>query len=141
MKVATSMPVGAATTGGSRHGPQMLNDLNPSSALPLARRLLSLFFLQASLFASGLLQVAGIITIRAWVAASTIACISAQLLRQAAWYLWDGAHGRRLRKKIEFEFFVLILGGGGYDLCLVLFWPGWGILGVAALVYAAWCAS
>lgn len=57
---------------------------------------------------------------------------SIRLSRQAVWKVWDGKHGRRLRKKIEFEVFTLILGGGN-NLCLVLFWPGWCILGLSGL--------
>ncbi|KAI0403792.1 hypothetical protein F4802DRAFT_278452 [Xylaria palmicola] len=62
-----------------------------------------------------------------------------QLFVRAAWTLWDSPRGRRLRKKIEFEFFTLILGGGN-GICLVLFWPGWGILAVTALVISLCCA-
>ncbi|KAI1266961.1 hypothetical protein F5Y18DRAFT_353272 [Xylariaceae sp. FL1019] len=46
--------------------------------------------------------------------------------------LWNTRAIRRLRKKFEFEFFVLILGGGGNNLFLVIFWPGWIILGCLA---------
>lgn len=68
---------------------------------------------------------------------------SIHLSRQAVWALWDGKHGRRLRKKIEFEVFTLILGGGN-NLCLVLFWPGWCILGFSGLslfVISTWYAG
>ncbi|KAK3385298.1 hypothetical protein B0H63DRAFT_559934 [Podospora didyma] len=47
---------------------------------------------------------------------------------QLTWTLWDSKRSRRIRKKLELEFFVLILGPGGNSLLLLLFWPGWLIL-------------
>ncbi|KAL0466228.1 hypothetical protein QR685DRAFT_107547 [Neurospora intermedia] len=43
--------------------------------------------------------------------------------------IWDSRKARQIRKKIEFEFFVWILGPGGNLLCFLL-WPGWIVLGV-----------
>ncbi|KAK3338767.1 hypothetical protein B0H65DRAFT_282409 [Neurospora tetraspora] len=45
------------------------------------------------------------------------------------WSIWDSRKARQIRKKIEFEFFVWILGPGGNLLCFLL-WPGWIVLGV-----------
>lgn len=59
---------------------------------------------------------------------------SAALLSETAWSAWNSSQGRRLRKKLEFEFFVLILGCGN-SLCLAVFWPGWFIIG---LIYLMW---
>lgn len=42
--------------------------------------------------------------------------------------IWETRSVRRLRKKLVFEFFTLILGFGN-PLCLMLFWPGWWVLG------------
>lgn len=61
---------------------------------------------------------------------------SATALGEIAWSAWNSSQGRRLRKKLEFEFFVLILGCGN-SLCLAVFWPGWFIIG---LLYLAWTA-
>lgn len=47
---------------------------------------------------------------------------------------WNSKPVRRLQKKVEFEFFVLILGCGN-NFCLVVFWPGWILIG---LVYLLW---
>lgn len=58
-------------------------------------------------------------------------------LRGLAWAAWDSRPGRRLRKKLEFELFVLILGCGN-GFCLVVFWPGWVLIGLAYLVYLVW---
>lgn len=44
------------------------------------------------------------------------------------WNIWDSRKARQIRKKIEFEFFVWILGPGGNLLCFLL-WPGWLVLG------------
>ncbi|KAG8160743.1 hypothetical protein KVR01_009007 [Diaporthe batatas] len=60
----------------------------------------------------------------------------ASVLGDIAWSTWNSSQGRRLRKKLEFEFFVLILGCGN-SLCLAVFWPGWFIIG---LLYLTWTA-
>lgn len=62
---------------------------------------------------------------------------SAFALRTLARSAWDSKQGRRLRKKVEFEFFVLILGCGN-GFALILFWPGWAFVGLAYLVYLMW---
>lgn len=54
---------------------------------------------------------------------------------QASVALWDAPSSRRLRKKLEREFFILFLGPGNL-LCLMLFWPGWILL--AAMGWALW---
>ncbi|KAI8956546.1 hypothetical protein F5Y11DRAFT_361634 [Daldinia sp. FL1419] len=43
---------------------------------------------------------------------------------------WETKPIQRLRKKIMFEFFALLLGSCGNSLCLLLFWPGWWLLGL-----------
>ncbi|KAJ9143076.1 hypothetical protein NKR23_g6841 [Pleurostoma richardsiae] len=45
--------------------------------------------------------------------------------------LWNSKTARRMRKKIEYEFWTFILGPGGNALFLMLFWPGWLLLGIA----------
>lgn len=54
-----------------------------------------------------------------------------------AFSAWDSKQGRRLRKKLEFEFFVLILGCGN-AFCLLLFWPGWILIGMVYMIYLIW---
>ncbi|KAI1099647.1 hypothetical protein F4804DRAFT_75033 [Jackrogersella minutella] len=46
--------------------------------------------------------------------------------------IWKTGTVRLLRKKVVFEFVTLLLGGGNC-LCLVLFWPGWWVLGLVGL--------
>ncbi|KAI0456388.1 hypothetical protein F5B21DRAFT_149454 [Xylaria acuta] len=144
VNMSLSLPAGAFITTStktaatsSHHEPRIFTTL--VSALHLAR-LLSLF-LQASLFAPGLLYLGQSASVRAFQAAKRIVYHSFRFSKQAARRLWDSTHGRRLRKKIEFEFFTLILGGGGNNLCLVIFWPGWSILIVATLALSAWYAT
>lgn len=63
-----------------------------------------------------------------------IASRSTLALRAIAWSAWDSKQGRQLRKKVEFEFFVLILGYGN-GFALIIFWPGWVLVGLAYLVF------
>ncbi|KAI1123457.1 hypothetical protein F5Y10DRAFT_54261 [Nemania abortiva] len=106
------------------------------------QRLLSnalLFFLiRASMLASGLLHLGRPGAVRMFQTIRSIVYNSFQVSRKAAWALWDGQYGRRLRKKMEFEFFTLILGGGGNNLCLFLFWPGWAVLALVAFILSVW---
>ncbi|KAF3767239.1 hypothetical protein M406DRAFT_20117, partial [Cryphonectria parasitica EP155] len=60
----------------------------------------------------------------------TIAMASVTALYKAAGSVWESKAARRLRKKLEFEFFVLILGCGN-GFCLMIFWPGWMLVGFA----------
>ncbi|KAI1352470.1 hypothetical protein F5Y01DRAFT_95623 [Xylaria sp. FL0043] len=151
MAIAVSLSPGAIVTAPTktpatigRHGSQIFIIL--VSALRLAshyQRLLSgaflPLFLQASLLAAGLLGLGQSISVQTCRARS-IMCHAARHLKRATRTLWKSTQMRRLRKKIEFEFFTLILGAGGNNLCLVLFWPGWGV-GLAAFVLLAWYAA
>ncbi|KAI3330775.1 hypothetical protein F4824DRAFT_323886 [Ustulina deusta] len=142
MAMSVSLPTGAVVAAPTkvpatlcRYGSRIVAIL--ASALRLAshcqqllsRVLLSLC-LRAALLASGLLGLSQSVV--------QTCQATTRLSRQATWMLWDSTHTRRLRKKIEFEFFTLILGAGGNNLCLVIFWPGWGVLGLAVLALSAW---
>jgi hypothetical protein len=61
--------------------------------------------------------------------------------RWAIHRLWNTAQVKRLRRKIEFEFFTLILGAGGNNLFLLIFWPGWYIIGLAGFALWSWCTK
>jgi hypothetical protein len=52
--------------------------------------------------------------------------------------VWDCKTTRQIRKRIEFEFFVLILGPSGNALLLTIFWPGW-ILILPVLLGLLYC--
>lgn len=74
--------------------------------------------------------------LQTYLVAKDLTTRSATALGEISWSVWNSTHVRRLRKKLEFEFFVLILGCGN-SLCLAVFWPGWFIIG---LLYLAWMA-
>lgn len=74
--------------------------------------------------------------LQVYLIAKDLAARSASVLGDVARSIWNSSQGRRLRKKLEFEFFVLILGCGN-SLCLAVFWPGWFIIG---LLYLTWTA-
>lgn len=97
------------------------------------------FFVQACYLASILLHAAKLTITRLSVVTFHILCGLTQLGKSMAWMAWDSKSIRRLRKKLEFEFFTLILGGGGNNLCLVIFWPGWFVLAFVGFVVSTWC--
>lgn len=51
---------------------------------------------------------------------------------------WNSGRVRRLRKRIEFEFFLLILSPSGNNLFLLLFWPGWLVIAAAVGCLSIW---
>ncbi|KAI1186679.1 hypothetical protein F5B17DRAFT_431365 [Nemania serpens] len=95
--------------------------------------------LQASLSTLGLLRLSQCASIRTLQVTRSVAYHSIRLSKRAAWAMWDSTQARRLRKKIEFEFFTLLLGVGN-NFFLIILWPGWGILGLVALMLWAWMA-
>ncbi|KAI1332424.1 hypothetical protein F5Y16DRAFT_177720 [Xylariaceae sp. FL0255] len=146
--MAISMDIVAAPT---KEPPVRLNSQPfdaAVSALRLAlqcRRVLSRIlwpsFLQAYLLLSIFFNAAKIATIFfSFVTHRTLCALG----RYAIWttrMVWDSKSVRRLRRKIEFEFFTMILGAGGNNLCLVIFWPGWIVLAFAGLFVSTWCAG
>lgn len=64
----------------------------------------------------------------------SLAAMSVTALSKLAWSAWDSKRSRQLRKKLEFEFFVLILGSGN-GFILMLFWPGWILIGLVYALY------
>ena len=91
--------------------------------------LLSLFLLHQSHHASQILLFQSLY-------ASSIACKNAYWAsKQGIRLLWRSTEG--MRKKLFMEFMIFVLGGGN-QLILVVFWPGWilvggGILGIWSL--------
>ncbi|KAK3502168.1 hypothetical protein B0T13DRAFT_162278 [Neurospora crassa] len=77
------------------------------------------------LFSLNLYLVCHLILYRTLLFVKTITMETATL----SYSIWDSRKARQIRKKIEFEFFVWILGPGGNLLCFLL-WPGWIVLGV-----------
>lgn len=66
---------------------------------------------------------------RTFLASRILAVTALSMSKRLAWALWDCQKSRQLRKRLEFELFVLLLGPGGNALFLMLFWPGWLMLG------------
>ncbi|PNY26799.1 Uncharacterized protein TCAP_03278 [Tolypocladium capitatum] len=54
---------------------------------------------------------------------------------KAVSHLWDSRTVRLVRTRLFFEFIVFILGGGN-SIILLLFWPGWPLVGGA--FWALW---
>lgn len=87
---------------------------------------LSLFLFLRSWFIAAQLLVVGRFAARF---AMAIADWSGKGIYQA----WNSKPACRLRKKFEFEFYTFVLGAGGNNLLVVVFWPGWWILTLFAL--------
>ena len=93
-------------------------------------------YFAATLVATTSLWASKSIAWRTVYATRLLAARSLAVTRRLAWALWDCKQSRRLRKRIEFELFVLILGPGGNALILMMFWPGW--LMLAFLAWVLW---
>lgn len=78
-----------------------------------------------------------VFALQTFLATRNVALWSAATLGRLAWSAWNSNASRRLRKKLEFEFFVLILGCGN-GFCLLVFWPGWILIGLAYCFYLIW---
>lgn len=75
--------------------------------------------------------------LQTFLVAKTLIMTSATALGNVASSAWGSKPCRRLRKKLEFEFFVLILGCGN-GFFLFFFWPGWLLVALAGLAYLIW---
>ena len=89
--------------------------------------------LRTYLIASQILLATQSVAFRSLVASSYVLAEVAAFWRMLCWSVWNSQPTRRLRKKVVFEFFTLILGSGN-NFCLVVFWPGWWILGFIGLM-------
>ncbi|KAK0641966.1 hypothetical protein B0T16DRAFT_461988 [Cercophora newfieldiana] len=105
----------------------------------LSSATLLLFFrtyLAARVIGAALLFGSRIAALNTLFACRLLAVRSGAMTKQCLTALWDSQRSKRLRKKLEYEFFVLILGPMGNLVCLALFWPGWVVLG--AMGWALW---
>lgn len=73
-------------------------------------------------------------------ASRSVLANTAQLSQNATLAVWESSQVRRLRKKLELEFFTFILGCGNV-LCVMMFWPGWWLLALAVIVTCYTCAG
>jgi hypothetical protein len=83
--------------------------------------LLSLFLLQQSYHASQILA------IQTLYAASVLGKKALWTSKRGMRLLWRSTE--RMRKKLFYEFMVFVLGSGGNAAILVVFWPGWIVIG------------
>ncbi|KHN99356.1 uncharacterized protein MAM_03054 [Metarhizium album ARSEF 1941] len=75
------------------------------------------------------------LTIRAYVATESGAVHAFNMSAKAFANLWDAKTTRVLRRNLFYEFAVFILGSGN-SIILLLFWPGWLVVGGAT--FALW---
>ncbi|KAK4233900.1 hypothetical protein C8A03DRAFT_38353 [Achaetomium macrosporum] len=93
-------------------------------------------YFAASILATTSLCASKSIAWRTFLASRILVAKTLALTKRIAWAAWDCKRSRRLRKRLEFELFVLLLGPGGNALMLMLFWPGW--LMLALLGWGLW---
>jgi hypothetical protein len=93
-------------------------------------------YFAATIVATASLWASKSIAWRTFLALRILAVRTLFLTARLAWTAWDSKRSRRFRKRLEFEFFVLLLGPGGNSLLLMLFWPGW--LMLAAVGWGVW---
>ncbi|KAK4097686.1 hypothetical protein N658DRAFT_433532 [Parathielavia hyrcaniae] len=93
-------------------------------------------YFAASMVAALSLWASKSIAWRTLLASRALAVRSLFLARRLTWTAWDSKTSRRIRRKLQFEFFVLLLGPGGNALLLMIFWPGW--LMLAVLGWGIW---
>ena len=93
-------------------------------------------YFAATLLAAALWWASKNIVWRSLLVSRIIAARVLFLTRRLTWATWDSKQCRRLRKRLEFELFVLILGPSGNALLLMIFWPGWPML--AFLGWGVW---
>jgi hypothetical protein len=124
----------------TRSKPEAITLLGPALNRALqAQRLLgsiSLFvclraYFLASIAAAAILFASRVLALNTFrVSAATIYICGSILC-----HVWQSKSAAKIRKKLEFELMVFILGPG-HSVILVLFWPGWWAL--AGLVWMAW---
>lgn len=83
--------------------------------------LLSLLLLRQSFYASQILLV------QSYFASGVVAQQIKRTAIQTLTLSWRAT--TPLRKKLIFEFFVFVLGAGGNNIILLVFWPGWLVVG------------
>ena len=93
-------------------------------------------FFTASVAVASLLFASQVAIGRTFDVSKFLALQSVDFTRHISSVVWKSRSYRRLMKKLEYEFFVLVLGPGGNALVLVIFWPGWIIASVA--IWALW---
>ncbi|KAM0818244.1 hypothetical protein AB5N19_04053 [Seiridium cardinale] len=96
--------------------------------------------LRSYLIASHLLFLTRILATQAVIISKFLLFNTGHISSRAIRSIWDSPGTRRLRKKLELEFFTFILGGGN-SVCLLMFWPGWWVLGFVTLTICCSCVG
>ncbi|KAJ9162221.1 hypothetical protein NKR19_g1564 [Coniochaeta hoffmannii] len=104
----------------------------------LAQYLLLRIYFAASFTLNYTLLVTQIFTFGSYSTSRFLAVRTTSALKSMCGAIWNSRRIRRLRKRIEFEFFVLILSPSGNNLFLLLFWPGWLLIAAAAWSLSIW---
>ena len=91
-------------------------------------RLLARAYNATTTLAMACLWLSKTIVWRSFISFQNLVSRTLELIGRVSWVLWDCKQSKRLRKRLEFEFFALLLGPSGNALILTLFWPGWYIL-------------
>ncbi|KAI0376080.1 hypothetical protein F5Y04DRAFT_286269 [Hypomontagnella monticulosa] len=87
------------------------------------------FYTQACWFSWQAVLASGIVTNHICVASKFLRTHSVVLGKAA----WQTRSAQRFRRKVEFEFLTLMLSSTGNSICLLVFWPGWWLLGLGLL--------
>ena len=103
-----------------------------------AQHLLLRTYFAASFTLYYILMVTQIFTFGSYSTSRFLAVRTTSALKAACGAVWNSRRIRRLRKRIEFEFFVLILSPSGNNLLLLLFWPGWLLIAAAVWSLSTW---
>lgn len=90
----------------------------------------------ASITFAAALYASKVIALQAYLATKVGAFYAYLASAKAASEVYRSKTLKMLRKKLFFEFAVFVLGGGGNAIILIMFWPGWLIIG--GTTYAVW---
>lgn len=123
--------------------PDLLPNLWPSEVRPQQGNLLngaSFFvvlrtYFAASVAVKSMARLGTFVALPRFLVTRFLAIQAASMTSWLSWMIWNTAYTQRLRKRVEYEFFTLVLGSGGNALCLMVFWPGWIFL---ALTWTIW---
>lgn len=96
--------------------------------------------LRSYLIAQHFVLLSKFVAIQAAVASKSLILHTAKGSIDVAQIVWNSSGIKRLRKKLELEFFTFILGGGN-SLFLMMFWPGWCFLGAMIIILCCSCTG
>ncbi|OIW32283.1 hypothetical protein CONLIGDRAFT_264640 [Coniochaeta ligniaria NRRL 30616] len=95
-------------------------------------------YFTASLVVYYVLFITQIFTFQSYLASRFVALKTASTLKSMLGAVWNSRRLKRLRKRIEFEFFAMILSPSGNNVFLLVFWPGWLLIAAAVWGLSIW---